>query len=58
MLNAYYPTTTMTSLTGFRRTLLRLLAGWRYHARIYRWPLELAALHRLMAYQRPETTGF
>lgn len=58
VLNAYYPTTTMTSLTGFRRSLLRLLAGWRYHARVYRWPLELAALHRLMAYQRPETTGF
>jgi hypothetical protein len=58
VLNAYYPTTTLTSLTPFRRALLRLLASWRYHARVYRWPLELAALQRLMAYQRPETTGF
>jgi len=58
VLNAYYPTTTMVSLTPGRRVLLRSLAAWRYHSRVYRWPVELAALHRLVAYQRPETTGF
>ncbi len=58
VLNAYHPTTTMTTLTGLRRTMLRGLAAWRYHAGFYRWPVELAAAHRLVAYQRPETTGF
>lgn len=58
VLNAYYPTTTMVSLTGARRSLLRGLAAWRYHSRFYRWPVELAAAHRLVAYQRPETSGF
>jgi hypothetical protein len=58
VLNAYYPTSTMPSLVGFRRRLLRGLAAWRWHARAYAWPLELALLHRLMAYRRPETSGF
>jgi hypothetical protein len=58
VLNAYYPTTTMTTLTGARRAVLRSLAAWRYHSKIYRWPVELMAVHRLIAYQRPETKGF
>ena len=56
VLNAYYPTTTMTSLTA-PAGRCSALAGWRYHTRFYRWPLELQALHRLLAYQRPETPG-
>jgi anaerobic magnesium-protoporphyrin IX monomethyl ester cyclase len=58
VLNAYYPTSTDIRLTGMRRKLLRLVAAWRYHSRIYRAPLELRILNRLMAYQRPETSGF
>jgi len=58
VLNAYYPTTTMPGLTGPKRALLRAASAWRYHARCYRWPLELGALHRVVAYQRPETSGF
>jgi len=58
VLNAYYPTSTMTSLTGARRAVLRSLAAWRYHTRVYAWPVELSLLQRFMAYQRPETTGF
>lgn len=58
VLNAYYPTVTDRRLTGARRALLRILGGWRYRLRIYAAPYELRALHRLMAYQRPETTGF
>jgi len=45
VLNAYYPTTTMPSLRGPRRAVLRGLAAWRWHARAYAWPLELAAIH-------------
>ncbi len=58
VLNAYYPTTTDLSLRGVKRAVLRALAGWRYHSRFYRFPLELAAFHRLFRYQRPETAGF
>jgi tRNA A37 methylthiotransferase MiaB len=58
VLNAYYPTTTDQRLTARRRRLLRTLSTWRYHYRIYRAPVELRALNRLLAYQRPETSGF
>ncbi len=58
VLNAYYPTSTNHHLTGIRRKLLRAVSAWRYHSGFYRFPLELRALHRLLAYQRPETSGF
>ncbi len=58
VLNAYYPTATDTRLTVFRRAVLRVMSAWRYHLRFYHLPLELRAVHRLMAYQRPETAGF
>ena len=58
VINAYYPTITDPRLTGFRRGLLKALSGWRYALRLYGASYELAAIHRLMHYQRPETTGF
>ena len=58
VLNAYYPTSTMTRLTPAKRALLRAASAWRYHLKAYAWPLELDVLHRLMRYQRPETSGF
>ncbi|MEM7344888.1 MAG: radical SAM protein, partial [Chloroflexota bacterium] len=58
VLNAYYPTSTDTKLTNTWRTLLRTVASWRYHMRIYRYPLELRVMHKVIAYQRPETSGF
>ncbi len=58
VLNAYFPTVTDRRLTGARRRLLRAISAWRYQLRFYAAPYELRALHRLMAYQRPETTGF
>jgi hypothetical protein len=58
VLNAYYPTSTDVRLTGLHRTLLRAASAWRYHTRYYDHPLELRLLHKLLAYQRPETTGF
>lgn len=57
VLNAYYPTTTDIRLNGAWRAALRLVSGWRYHLRVYDFPLELRAMHRLIRYQRPETTG-
>ena len=58
VLNAYYPTSTDTRLRGLKRGVLRALGGWRYATRVYGWPLELRAFHRLFRYQRPETSGF
>jgi hypothetical protein len=58
VLNAYYPTATDIKLTGLRRFLLRTTSAWRYHTHIYRGALELRALQKIMAYQRPETSGF
>ncbi len=58
VLNAFYPTTTDRRLTGPRRALLRTVSSWRYGLELYGASYELRALHRLMKYQRPETTGF
>jgi hypothetical protein len=58
VVNAYYPTTTDTKQTGLRRAILKTLGGWRYHLKFYDFPLELRAMQKLLAYQRPETTGF
>jgi hypothetical protein len=58
VLNAYYPTSTDPKLRGAWRLLLKGISAWRYQLRIYRYPLELQALQRLIAYQRPETSSF
>ena len=58
VINAYYPTVTDPRLTGMKRRLLKAVSAWRYALRWYDAPYELRALHRLMHYQRPETTGF
>ena len=58
VLNAYYPTTTDVKLRGPVRFLLRAISAWRYHLGVYRFPFELRAVHKWIAYQRPETSGF
>jgi pyruvate-formate lyase-activating enzyme len=58
VLNAYYPTVTDPRLGGPWRRVLRSASAWRYRLRYYNHPLELRALQKLLAYQRPETSGF
>ena len=58
VLNAYCPTSTDRRLRGLRRGVPRAVSAWRYHLEVYRYPFELRALHKIMSYQRPETTGF
>jgi hypothetical protein len=58
VINAYYPTSTDAKLSGGWRNVLRAVSAWRYHLRFYHFPIELRALHKLVAYQRPETSGF
>jgi anaerobic magnesium-protoporphyrin IX monomethyl ester cyclase len=58
VINAYYPTTTDTRLTRLHRAALKAASAWRYALQWYDAPYELRALHKLIHYQRPETTGF
>jgi anaerobic magnesium-protoporphyrin IX monomethyl ester cyclase len=58
VINAYYPTTTDLKLTGWRRAALKAVSSLRYAFKWYAAPYELRALHHLIQYQRPETTGF
>jgi tRNA A37 methylthiotransferase MiaB len=58
VLNAFYPTVTNPRLRGSRCWVLRVAAGWRYRAKVYRSPIELRALQKVLHYQRPETSGF
>jgi radical SAM superfamily enzyme YgiQ (UPF0313 family) len=58
VLNAYYPTVTDPKLSDIWRRALKTVSAWRYHLRFYNFPLELRVLHKFLAYQRPETSGF
>jgi anaerobic magnesium-protoporphyrin IX monomethyl ester cyclase len=58
VLNAYYPTSTNPNLRGAQRGLLKAISSWRWATGRYEFPIELRALHRIVHYQRPETTGF
>lgn len=58
VLNAYYPTATDPKLGGGWRWVLKAASAGRYHLRLYQHPIELRALHKVLAYQRPETSGF
>ena len=58
VVNAFYPTATDARLTRIHRAALKTASAWRYALRWYDAPYELRALHRLIRYQRPETTGF
>lgn len=58
VLNAFYPTVTNARLGAGARAVLRGASAWRYLLKWYAAPYELRALHRLIRYQRPETTGF
>jgi radical SAM superfamily enzyme YgiQ (UPF0313 family) len=58
VLNAFYPTATDAKLSSWHRAALKAASAWRYALEWYDAPYELRALHRLIRYQRPETTGF
>jgi radical SAM superfamily enzyme YgiQ (UPF0313 family) len=58
VVNAYFPTITDPKLRGIKRRFLRFSGAWRYHLKFYDIPLELHALQKILAYQRPETSGF
>jgi len=58
VLNGYYPTVSDIRLNSSKRTLIRLVAGFRYKTNFYRFPYEIKFLHRLWKYRQPEIQGF
>jgi anaerobic magnesium-protoporphyrin IX monomethyl ester cyclase len=59
VLNAYCPTATNHRLqAGWGSRVLQTAGSWRYHLRLYQYPLELRVLQRMLRYQRPETTSY
>lgn len=58
VLNGYYPTSSDFRVSGFKRTILRSTAWWRYQTGIYNFPYEIKALHKIWKYRQPEVEGF
>lgn len=58
VVNARFPTSTDLGLSDRHKEILKAFGKWRYRNRIYDYPFELRALHRILRYRRPETTGF
>jgi radical SAM superfamily enzyme YgiQ (UPF0313 family) len=58
VLNAYYPTKTDFRIRGWKKHLLRAVSFWRYHLKIYAYPYEIKALHKIWNYRQPEEQGF
>lgn len=58
VLNGYYPTASDFRIKGKKKSLLRLVSGYRYKYGIYNFPYEIKALHKLWKYRQPEIEGF
>lgn len=58
VLNARYPTRTDFTVGRASRLLMPWLAAMRYRLGLYRRPLELKAVQKLLRYTRPEIEGF
>jgi len=58
VLNGYYPTATDFRIKGIKKTLLKLVSGWRYKTGFYKYPYEIKILHKIWKYRQPETEGF
>lgn len=58
VLNAMYPTVSDFRIRGWKKTILRSLAFWRYRLGIYQYPYELKLLLRIWKYRQPEEQGF
>jgi len=58
VLNAYSPTVSDFRIRGWKKILLKIVSFWRYHLKIYAYPYEIKALHKLWSYRQPEEQGF
>jgi len=58
VLNGYYPTATDFRIKGIKKTVLKLVSGWRYKTGFYKYPYDIKLLHKIWKYRQPETQGF
>jgi radical SAM superfamily enzyme YgiQ (UPF0313 family) len=59
VLHAYYPSVSDFHLSGFQKRIMKLLAFWRYHLRIFANPFELNLMQKYwLNYKRPDEAGF
>jgi anaerobic magnesium-protoporphyrin IX monomethyl ester cyclase len=58
VLNGYYPTVSDIRLNNVKRSLIKLVSGFRYKTNFYRFPYEIKLLHRIWKYRQPEIQGF
>ena len=58
VLNGNYPTVSDFRIKGYKKSLLRLVSGYRYKYNIYKFPYEIKALHKIWKYRQPEIQGF
>ncbi|MFN8166308.1 MAG: radical SAM protein [Bacteroidia bacterium] len=58
VLNGYFPTFSDIRLTPAKVKMLSRLSAFRYHQKIYTFPLEIRALQKLWKYRQPEKEGF
>jgi radical SAM superfamily enzyme YgiQ (UPF0313 family) len=58
VLNGYYPTVSDVRLSPFKRKLISVYSSVRYKSKLYAFPIEIKALHKIWKYRQPETEGF
>ncbi|HVW16602.1 MAG TPA: radical SAM protein [Mucilaginibacter sp.] len=58
VLNGVYPTVTDIRLNDLKRRAIKLVAGMRYKASLYKYPYEIKLLQRMWKYRQPEIQGF
>jgi radical SAM superfamily enzyme YgiQ (UPF0313 family) len=59
VLHAYHPSISDFHLSRFQKKIMKLLAYWRYHLKIFANPIEINLLQKYwLKYKRPEEDGF
>ncbi len=58
VLNGCYPTVSDIRLNSIKRRVIKLAAGLRYRAGLYKYPYEIKLLQRIWKYRQPEIQGF
>ncbi len=58
VLHGYFPTVSDIRLNKTQRGFLRLYSSIRYKYGIYKAPLGIKVLHKVLKYRKPETEGF
>ena len=58
VLNGYYPTVSDFKIKGYKKSILKLVSGYRFKYGIYALPYEIKALHKIWKYRQPEIEGF